>query len=73
MKKNQNVIEEKPFYSCHEVEKLLGINYLLVLKECQRGHIPSVLIGKRRLIPREGIEALKEEAMRGWSRPLKVS
>ncbi len=53
---------ERQAYSVEEVAAALGISRTSAYLAAQRGEIPSVVIGRRRLVPRVALEQLLASA-----------
>ena len=49
---------EKLAYSVEEAAELLGISKTSAYQAAQRGELPSVIIGRRRLVPRAALDRL---------------
>lgn len=62
--------EEPIFLSVLEAARLLGIGRSTVYEFLRTGRLPSLTIGRRRLIARTAVEELarelEEEAVAGW-------
>ncbi len=48
--------QERLAYTVEEAARLLGISRTSAYLAAQRGELPSVLIGRRRLVPREALD-----------------
>lgn len=57
---------DKLIVSVPEAAELLGISDDLVYELTQRGDLPYIRLGRRKVIPRKAIESLVEQAITGF-------
>jgi len=55
-------MEEKLTYTVKETARLLGIGRNTMWKAVWRGQLPTIRIGKRRLVPKVALEKMLGEA-----------
>jgi excisionase family DNA binding protein len=53
--------------SVAEAAALLGVSDDLVYSCCHEGLLPTLQLGKRKVIPRQAIDQIIAQAMDGWS------
>lgn len=53
--------------SVAQAAELLGVSDDLVYSCCHEGLLPTLQLGKRKVIPRQAIDQIIAQAMAGWS------
>ena len=57
---------DKLIVSVPEAAELLGVSDDLVYELTERGDLPCIRLGRRKVIPRRAIESLVEQAITGF-------